>query len=45
MDIGLIDHLYTPLGTASNYNTITDFHATIHSTLILLNLLSLAVAW
>jgi hypothetical protein len=30
MDFGLangfIDHLYTPLGTTSNYNAVADFH-------------------
>jgi hypothetical protein len=31
--IGFIGHLYTPVGTTSNYNTIADFHTTNHSTL------------
>jgi hypothetical protein len=42
--IGFIDHLYTWLGTTSNYNIIADFHTTNHSTLSLLSLLSLVVA-
>jgi hypothetical protein len=33
MDIGFIDHLYTPLGNTNKYNTIANFHTTNHSTL------------
>jgi hypothetical protein len=28
--IGFTDHLYTPLGTTSNYNTFAHFHTTNH---------------
>jgi hypothetical protein len=45
MDIGFIDHLYIPLGLTNKYNTIADLHTTNHSTLCLLSLLSLVVAW
>jgi hypothetical protein len=38
-----IDHLQVV--TTNNYNTIADVHATNHSTLSLLSLLSLDVTW
>jgi hypothetical protein len=31
--------------TTNNYNTLADFHTTNHSTLSLLNLLSLVFTW
>jgi hypothetical protein len=33
MGYGFIDHLYTRLGTTSNYNTTADFHTINHSML------------
>jgi hypothetical protein len=45
LDIGFIDHIYTPLGTTNNYNSIADFQTRNHTTLSLLSLLSLDVAW
>jgi hypothetical protein len=41
--IGFIDHLQVV--TTNNYNSITDFHTTNHSTLSLLSLLSLVFTW
>jgi hypothetical protein len=41
--IGFIDHPQEV--TTNNYNSTADFHITNHSTLSLIRLLSLVVAW